>query len=634
MHHRFVLGRRLVPPVAAMGLALAGLVMAAPAAHAATLAVGAATTSVASGATTTTADTTITLSAAPGGSGVTVSAAISGAATLSGTTTVSVGASGTTAAFSNLVVNAPVGAYTIVYAATGYDSISQTVTVTVGAAAKLGISTAAAGSSSGVAFTTQPVLLIQDSGGNTVTGSSAVVTASTTGAATTVGTATATASSGVATFSSLGITASAGTYALLFTSGSLTGATQSIAVAGTAAALSIVTQPAGPISGAPFNTQPAIAIVDASGNRVTSSAATVTAAVSPGATLVGTITATAVNGLATFTNLGVAGTVGSSYTLTFSSSGLTAISTNVTPTVGPAAKLGISVTAAGATSGAPLTTQPKISTLDAGGNFATLTTATITATVSSGATLTGSTSVAVVCCTAIATFTNLGVTGPAGTYTITYSSPGLTSATQPITIAATAPTISAISPNTGLTTGGSTIVITGTNFTGATSVTFGGTPGANLVVASPTSITVKTPAHAAGLVNVDVANATTSGSLASGFNFISPGKSLGAGVYLAPAEDPPGTRVGKLTKASTKAGKAKYEAVYLNTPTKVRMSGVPKKSKMKAQVKVGGSWKSMGSFTSNSKGQITLRGLVMTRAGTYYVRVIKGGTSYYVRANS
>ena len=67
-----------------------------------------------------------------------------------------------------------------------------------------------------------------------------------------------------------------------------------------------------------------------------------------------------------------------------------------------------------------------------------------------------------------------------------------------------APTITSISPKTGSTGGGQTVTIFGTNFTGATEFRFAGTVAATFTVVSATKITVVTPAHAAGVVNIFV----------------------------------------------------------------------------------------------------------------------------------
>jgi hypothetical protein len=70
---------------------------------------------------------------------------------------------------------------------------------------------------------------------------------------------------------------------------------------------------------------------------------------------------------------------------------------------------------------------------------------------------------------------------------------------------ALATTVSAIRPNSGGSAGGSTIEIDGTGLDTATAVTFGGAP-ATIVVATPTVLTVATTTHAAGVVDVVIAN--------------------------------------------------------------------------------------------------------------------------------
>ena len=80
-----------------------------------------------------------------------------------------------------------------------------------------------------------------------------------------------------------------------------------------------------------FASQPQITIQDVN-SRTVSSSAVVTATISAGGTLVGTTTATASDGVATFSNLGVNGTVGSTYTITYTSVGLTVATATVTLT--------------------------------------------------------------------------------------------------------------------------------------------------------------------------------------------------------------------------------------------------------------------------------------------------------------
>lgn len=119
-------------------------------------------------------------------------------------------------------------AYTITATnASGSATATFTLTVSPGAAVKVAVTRASVGTSPGFAFTTQPQITIQDSAGNTITSSSAVVTATVSAGGALVGTATATASSGVATFSNLGIRGFGGTaYTITYTASGLTTDTQ------------------------------------------------------------------------------------------------------------------------------------------------------------------------------------------------------------------------------------------------------------------------------------------------------------------------------------------------------------------------------------------------------------------------
>ena len=71
------------------------------------------------------------------------------------------------------------------------------------------------------------------------------------------------------------------------------------------------------------------------------------------------------------------------------------------------------------------------------------------------------------------------------------------------------PTIASFNPQTG--PAGTQVVITGTNLTGATAVTFGGIPAAAFTVNSPTTITATVPANAtSGPISVTTPNGTAS----------------------------------------------------------------------------------------------------------------------------
>ena len=111
------------------------------------------------------------------------------------------------------------------------------------------------------------------------------------------------------------------------TTGSLTGTSANITtIVGAAAKLAITTQPVGGASGAVLTTQPVVRIEDSAGNLV-SSTASITVTSSAGS-LIGGSEASGLNaagGVATFTDLTLAGTLATPYTLIFSSTGLTSI---------------------------------------------------------------------------------------------------------------------------------------------------------------------------------------------------------------------------------------------------------------------------------------------------------------------
>jgi hypothetical protein len=91
------------------------------------------------------------------------------------------------------------------------------------------VSRASVGTTSGVAFTTQPQITVKDANNNTVTSSNAVVTATINGGGQLFGTTTATAIAGVATFGDLGIRGFGGSaYTISFSVSGLVPATQSV----------------------------------------------------------------------------------------------------------------------------------------------------------------------------------------------------------------------------------------------------------------------------------------------------------------------------------------------------------------------------------------------------------------------
>lgn len=84
------------------------------------------------------------------------------------------------------------------------------------------------------------------------------------------------------------------------------------------------------------------------------------------------------------------------------------------------------------------------------------------------------------------------------------------------------PHVSAVAPKAGPTAGGRKVLVTGSNFTGNTRVTFGGTRGRQVFVISSTQLTAYTPGHSAGVVHVRVATlgGTSASTTADRYTFL------------------------------------------------------------------------------------------------------------------
>ncbi|WP_406142632.1 IPT/TIG domain-containing protein [Streptomyces anulatus] len=101
-------------------------------------------------------------------------------------------------------------------------------------------------------------------------------------------------------------------------------------------------------------------------------------------------------------------------------------------------------------------------------------------------------------------------------------------------VVAQVPVITGVAPSNGPTSGGTSVTLTGTGFTGATTVTFAGVPATSFMVNSATQITAVTPAGSAGAAVVTV---TTPGgtSAPNAFFFYAAPPVLNA---AAPAQGP------------------------------------------------------------------------------------------------
>ena len=102
--------------------------------------------------------------------------------------------------------------------------------------------------------------------------------------------------------------------------------------------------------------------------------------------------------------------------------------------------------------------------------------------------------------------------------------PAMYNRTATITVSCTpagsaTPTVTSLSPTTGSVLGGTTVTLTGTNLTGITNVSFGGTAATDITGNTATSVTVRTPAHAAGAVNVVATASAGSTTVTNGFTY-------------------------------------------------------------------------------------------------------------------
>jgi hypothetical protein len=327
---------------------------------------------------------------------------------------------------------------------------TQTVNLTHGVASKLQLVRNAAGARSAIAFDTQPQVEVVDVKGNRVTtgtGASASVTVSFNGSGATLsGTVTRAASSGLVTYSGLALSglaqASGGEspYNLVFASSGLIAVTQADLPlsAGNPARLTLVRRSEGTASGLAFTTAPQIGVLDGQGNTVVAATGTITATLtrvnSTGSFVNGSTTTTATaplsDGVATFTDLGLTGVQNTSYAITYSatinSTVMVTARQDVTVTVGPPASLRVDRAAAGATSRVALTTQPRLSVLDSGGNLVIdpdmQGTVTLTATKSTDANVSAVVSNGSVPSDGgIAQFASLTLQGEATTYNLVYA---------------------------------------------------------------------------------------------------------------------------------------------------------------------------------------------------------------------
>ena len=304
-----------------------------------------------------------------------------------------------------------------------------------------------------VAFTTQPVsttvnatmapvrVTIQDASGLRVTSSTDSVflaIGTNAGSGTLGGTLRTRATDGIATFSDLTLNAQGSGYTLAATATGLTGATSSafnITGVGPATKLGFLAQPTNVTAGASIAPSITVQVQDANGNPVTTSTQQITLSIestSPsGATLGGTLSQNAVNGVATFNNISI-NKAGNGYKLLATATGTTfntATSTSFNVNAGAANKLAFFQQPTHTVAGQNISPAVVVEVQDAAGNrvttggfSVTLALASCTATLTGNAPQTTS--------NGTTTFSVLNIGTQASNCTLTAAATGLTGITS------------------------------------------------------------------------------------------------------------------------------------------------------------------------------------------------------------
>jgi len=311
-------------------------------------------------------------------------------------TTNPVSASNGFATFSGCGIDSAGEGYTLTASATGLTSaVSDAIDITAGSAAGITFSTQPSGGPGGVAFTTQPVIAVDDDGGNGVEGNvslSIKVGTGTAGAVLTCEANPTAATSGAATFSGCSIDRTGTGYVLVAALDSLEVESDPFDIsAGSASSAVFTTQPVDSTGGVAFATQPVVEVRDAGGNLA---AGAVTLALvdglgRPGAELVcdqTDNTVSTVAGVATFSGCSI-NLAAPGYRLVATVGGSTtafATSNSIDITTGVPARLTFRTSPGGGTGGTAWEQQPVVAVEDAGGNAIVDSTLSVDLVVTSG----------------------------------------------------------------------------------------------------------------------------------------------------------------------------------------------------------------------------------------------------------
>lgn len=365
-------------------------------------------------------------------------------ASLTGASTATTGGGGL-ATFQNLGISGPAGSYTINFVVPNRDDISgsppsNSISVTAGSAARLAFATQPSNVTAGGTIAPPVTIRIEDGLGNPVTTASNQVTVSlgaNPGGATLGGTRTVAAVAGIATFSTLTVDRPGSGYTLVASATGLSGATSSQFNVSTGAAATIAANSATTLTGtagSPVAPVPSVKVTDGAGNGV--GGVSVTFAVTAGGGSVsGETQTTSASGVATVGSWVLGTTAGTgNNTLTATSAGLSGspVTFTASATAGSAGKLVfITQPATSGQSGVALNPQPVLQLVDVNNNPVAQGGVSVTASVASGpgGDVSGTSQVNTNS-QGRATFTNLAITGPSGTYTLSFGGGTVTGITS------------------------------------------------------------------------------------------------------------------------------------------------------------------------------------------------------------
>src|SRR6266542_724684 len=431
--------------------------------------------------------------------------------TLSGTTTLA--AVGGVATFSNLSVDKSASGYTLSATASGLTAAtSAPFTVLAGAATRLAFTVQPGAATAGATFAPAIRVAALDGGDNAVPGFTGTVTVAIVtnpAGGTLTGATTVAAVAGVATFSTLSLDKSGTGYTLSAAAAGLAGATSAAfaITPGSATHLVFTVQPATATAGGTIKPAVRVTARDALGNTATGFVGNVTVGIGTnpaGGTLSGTRTFAAIAGVATFPSLNI-DKVGRGYTLSASAvaAGLTgATSAPFDVIASTATQLLFTVQPADSqTAGAVIGPALQVTAQDASDKQVTTFAGNVTLAIEpgtgiSGATLSGSTTVAAV--GGVATFSDLRIDKSEAWYTLVATAPGLAAAGTSFRVFAGAATalVFRVQPSTA--TVGATITPpmevtardglgnTATGFTGDMTLAIGTNPAGGILSGTPT----------------------------------------------------------------------------------------------------------------------------------------------------